>query len=383
MLQEPLSTNCSLIVGGGFGGLTAALSLAERQPRSPVVLIEPRPQFLFQPHLYELLSDELQGWEVAPAYSDLISNRGISWIQDRVVSINTSARTVSTAAGHQLHWNQLLLACGSSPNDFGIPGVKDHALGFQNLDDVHTLKCLIRDLRQRRLSHAALVIVGAGPTGVELACKLADLLTGSARLHLIEQGATILPNSPAFNRERAVAALERRDVTVHLNTAVTGVTQNSVELGSGSPLAHHGLIWTAGSRPNLPDMEPAPAMAKGRLAIDAALRLVDQPSVFAIGDLSCCENDPWPSTAQVAMQQGEAVARSIHQQQQQDEEPTPFRFEDRGEMLSLGIGDATLTGMGITLAGPLAFGIRRATYLTRLPGLSLGLRAAGAWLLGR
>ena len=383
MLQEPLSTNCSLIVGGGFGGLTAALSLAEQQPRRPVVLIEPRSQFLFQPHLYELLSDELQAWEVAPAYRDLISNRGISWIQDRVVSIDTSARTVSTASGHRLPWNQLLLACGSRPNDFGIPGVKDNALGFQNLDDVHTLKCLIRDLRQRRLSHAALVIVGAGPTGVELACKLADLLTGSARLHLIEQGATILPNSPAFNRERAVAALERRDVTVHLNTAVTGVTQNSVELGSGSPLAHHGLIWTAGSRPNLPDMEPAPAMAKGRLAIDAALRLVDQPSVFAIGDLSCCENDPWPSTAQVAMQQGEAVARSIHQQQQQDEEPTPFRFEDRGEMLSLGIGDATLTGMGITLAGPLAFGIRRATYLTRLPGLSLGLRAAGAWLLGR
>ena len=383
MLQEPLSTNCSLIVGGGFGGLTAALSLAEQQPRRPVVLIEPRSQFLFQPHLYELLSDELQAWEVAPAYRDLISNRGISWIQDRVVSIDTSARTVSTASGHQLPWNQLLLACGSRPNDFGIPGVKDNALGFQNLDDVHTLKCLIRDLRQRRLSHAALVIVGAGPTGVELACKLADLLTGSARLHLIEQGATILPNSPAFNRERAVAALERRDVTVHLNTAVTAVTPDSVELGSGSPLAHHGLIWTAGSRPNLPNMEPAPAMAKGRLAIDAALRLVDQTSVYAIGDLSCCENDPWPSTAQVAMQQGVAVARSIHQQQQQDEEPIPFRFEDRGEMLSLGIGDATLTGMGITLAGPLAFGIRRATYLTRLPGLSLGLRAAGAWLLGR
>jgi NADH dehydrogenase len=82
------------------------------------------------------------------------------------------------------------------------------------------------------------------------------------------------------------------------------------------------------------------------------------------------------------MQQGVAVARSI-QQQQLDEDPTAFRFEDRGEMLSLGIGDATLTGMGITLAGPLAFGIRRATYLTRLPGLSLGLRAAGAWLLGR
>ena len=382
MLQEPLSTNSCLIVGGGFGGLTAALSLAEQQPRRPVVLIEPRQQFLFQPHLYELLSGELQAWEVAPAYRDLLSNRGISWIQDRVVSINSSAQTVSTAAGHQFHWEQLLVASGSGPNDFGIPGVKDNALGFQNLDDVHQLKRLIRELRQQRLNNASLVIVGAGPTGVELACKLADLLEGRARLHLIERGATILPNSPAFNRERAAAALERRDVTVHLETAVTAVTPTSIELNSGNPLAHHGLIWTAGSRPNLPDISPAPAMARGRLAIDAQLRLLDQPSVFAIGDVSCCESEPWPSTAQVAMQQGVAVARSI-QQQQLEEDPTAFRFEDRGEMLSLGIGDATLTGMGITLAGPLAFGIRRATYLTRLPGLSLGLRAAGAWLLGR
>ena len=127
----------------------------------------------------------------------------------------------------------------------------------------------------------------------------------------------ILPNSPAFNRERAVAALERRDVTVHLNTAVTAVTPDSVELGSGSPLAHHGLIWTAGSRPNLPNMEPAPAMARGRLAIDAALRLVDQAR-FAV--VIVVPKRSWPSTAK-AMQQGVAVARSIHQQQKQDEGP--------------------------------------------------------------
>lgn len=382
MLQQPSSTNSSLIVGGGFGGLTAALSLAEQQPRRPIVLIEPREQFLFQPHLYELLSGEMQVWEVAPAYKELLSNRGISWIQDRVVGINSSDQTVSTEAGHQFGWGQLLLACGSSPNDFGIPGVQQHALGFQSLEDVHVLKQLVRELRQQRLSHAAVVIVGAGPTGVELACKLADLLDGSARLHLIELGSTILPNSPAFNRERATTALERRDVTVHLDTAVTAVQKTSVELSSGSSLAHSGLIWTAGSRPNLPSMSPQPSLAKGRLAITSSLRLVDHSTVFAIGDVTCCESESWPSTAQVAMQQGVAVAESI-ERQSRGEEPTPFHFEDRGEMLSLGVGDATLTGLGITLAGPLAFGIRRATYLTRLPGLALGLRSAGAWLLGR
>ena len=91
---------------------------------------------------------------------------------------------------------------------------------------------------------------------------------------------------------------------------------------------------------------------------------------------------PWPASAQVAMQQGEATAAAIANLRMK-KLPQPFQFEDRGEMLSLGVGDATLTGMGLTLAGPLAFQLRRATYLTRLPGLSLSLRSAGAWLLNR
>ena len=105
-------------------------------------------------------------------------------------------------------------------------------------------------------------------------------------------------------------------------------------------------------------------------------------STFALGDLSTRPGSPWPASAQVAMQQGDATAAAIANLRK-GEEPQPFQYEDRGEMLSLGVGDATLTGMGLTLAGPLAFQLRRATYLTRLPGLSLGLRSAGAWLLSR
>ena len=120
----------------------------------------------------------------------------------------------------------------------------------------------------------------------------------------------------------------------------------------------------------------------GCLAVDADLRLVDSDNIFALGDLSARPGSPWPASAQVAMQQGDATAAAIATLRM-GEEPQPFQFEDRGEMLSLGVGDATLTGMGLTLAGPLAFQLRRATYLTRLPGLSLGLRSAGAWLLSR
>ena len=155
-----------------------------------------------------------------------------------------------------------------------------------------------------------------------------------------------------------------------------------MDLNNGKSLSHVGLIWTAGSRPSWPPLQPSPALEAGRLRIQPDLSLEGSSGIFAIGDATRHADDPWPSTAQVAMQQGAAVAAAILAMRHQSRS-APFRFEDRGEMLSLGIGDATLTGMGITLAGPLAFQIRRAAYLTRFPGLALGLKSAGAWLLGR
>ena len=381
-MRSPSSTSDAVvIVGGGFGGLFTALALQRRQPNCPIVLIEPRDRFLFQPLLYELLSEELKTWEVAPCYDQLLSNN-ICWIQDTVVHIDQTSRTLQLGSGDCLGWAQLVLATGSETNDFGIPGVKDHSSGFRDLKDVSRLKQWLNNLRQQRDAKAGLIIVGAGPTGVELACKLADLIDGTASVRLVEMGTEILPGSAAFNRERAQAALERKGVVVQLNTSVRDVKSSTAVLADGSVLHHAGLIWTAGSSPSIPAISPAPALQRGRLAIDADLRLVGSVNCFALGDISALPGRPWPASAQVAMQQGDATAAAIASLRK-GEEPNSFQFEDRGEMLSLGVGNATLTGMGITLAGPLAFQLRRATYLTRLPGLSLGLRSAGAWLLGR
>ena len=382
MTTPSASAEAVVIVGGGFGGLFSAMAITARLPDRPVVLIEPQEHFHFQPLLYELLSGELQAWEVAPTYRELLSSRGICWMQDRVTQINLASQELITTSSDRLTWSDLVLATGTELNDFGIPGVRDHAIGFRNLKDVTHLRELMQDLRQRREKDAALVIVGAGPTGVELACKLADLVDGSARIHLVEMGPGILPRSTAFNRERAAAALERRQVCLHLNTAVTRVDKDLVCFRDGSSLQHHGLIWSAGSRPALPQMQPSQHKPGEALSIAADLTVLGQEHVYAIGDCARCVDDPWPATAQVAMQQGDAIAAALSAIGQ-GQDPEPFHFQDRGEMLSLGVGDATLTGLGITLAGPLAFQIRRATYLTRMPGLSLGLRSAGAWLLNR
>ena len=376
-----------VVIGGGFAGLSTALAFSRLHPRPAVVLIEPRDRFVFVPLLYELMSGELKGWEVAPDYASLLQGHGISHLQDRAGSIDLDARCVTTASGHALQYSQLVIATGAQPEDFGIQGVRDNALNFHTLSDLQPLQERVQELRRRPSGTSSLVIAGAGATGVELACKLVDMLNGAAKVQLVELGDQILPRSKAFNREQAEKALKKRGVTVHLNTRVESVTATSVMLSGaqGSSQQHHdGLIWTAGSRPSIPDISPKLELHQGRLPVTESLRLQGYPEVLALGDIAvnpdADELSSWPHSAQTAIQQGQFAAKELKAKLQNNDVNT-FVFNDLGEMLSLGIGDASITGLGLTLAGPLAFKLRRLTYLTRLPGLSLGLRAAGAWLV--
>ncbi len=376
-----------VVIGGGFAGLSTALSFRHVHPRPPVVLIEPRDRFVFVPLLYELLSGELKGWEVAPTYASLLQGRGISHVQDHVQTVDLEAQTVKTASDQTIAYSQLVIATGAQPADFGITGVREHALRFHTLSDLAPLRSCLQQVRLRPSGSSTLVIAGAGATGVELACKLFDLLDGAATIQLVELGEQILPRSKAFNREQAEQALKKRGITVRLNTRVEAVSPTSVTLNGADgafSLAHQGLIWTAGSRPNIPDLSPAVTLQGGRLPVTSALRLESHPEVMALGDIAIHaaeeESSNWPLSAQAAIQQGQFAAKSL-QAELSSRDPGSFVFRDLGEMLSLGIGDASLTGLGITLAGPLAFKLRRLTYLTRLPGLSLGLKAAGAWLV--
>ncbi len=378
-----------VVVGGGFAGLTTALALSRSNQRPPLVLIEPRNRFVFLPLLYELLSGELQSWEVAPTYHSLIAKDGISLVEDFVVKVDTDQEIVITSSGLRLKYSQLVLSTGSAPQDFGVPGVKQNAYMFHQFEDVLRLRHLITEIKISNQRKNVLIIVGAGSTGVELACKLADLLEGKVEIHLIELADSILMNSKSFNQEQAKLALGKRGVLIHLKTRVVAISAEQVELESlqennSSPLSSlsfRGLIWTAGTRAVAPAGLSEKHFREGRIHVDSYLRLKGLKNVFALGDVACNNESSWPLTAQVAMQQGEALAKILIALQQ-GQAPLPFKFLDLGEMLSLGIEDATITGMGVTLSGTRAFQIRRLTYLSKMPKLSLGIRSAGAWLLG-
>ena len=379
--QQPV-----VVVGGGFGGLSAALQLAATAPDVPVILIEPQERFLFLPLLYELLSHELRRWEIAPRYSELLAGKGVVWLQDRVSQIDTMAQQLRTQAGQQLSYGQLVLATGGKPTSFGIPGVEEHCLGFRSLADVDQLQQLVARLKQQQRPLQRLAIVGAGASGVELACKLADLLQGAAVIELIEQGEELLPASRSFNREQAQQALLKRDIRLRTGTRVMAVSATSVNLQRGDSretLSCDGVIWTGGVVGSVPEITPALELdRRGRLPCSSDLRVIGAQHLYAMGDAALCPDasgDAHPATAQVAYQQASCLATNVLHQRR-GEELEPFIWNDLGEMLGLGIGQASLTGMGITLAGAAAFQLRRLAYLARMPGLQHQLRVAGGWL---
>ena len=390
-MAMPDVTAAVVVVGGGFGGLYTALALAAERHHPPILLVEPQERFLFLPLLYELLSGELQSWEIAPRYDSLLAGRGVAWLQDRVVRVDLAARCLHTEAGRRIPWQRLVLATGATTDTFGIPGAESHSLSFRSLADVERLQELVQHLADSGRPLQRLAVVGGGPSGVELACKLADLTASKAVVELIEQGETLLPSSRSFNREQAQLSLQRRDVRVRTRTQVVEVGSDHVVLrrlpeGEQEVLPVQGVIWTAGQRCRTPQISPeVGADRRGRLPCGTDLRLRGHDSVFVVGDLAAVPQvEPTaevslPTTAQVAFQQAPVVAanllRSLRGEPLQD-----FRWNDLGEMLSLGRGEAALTGAGITLAGPAAFQVRRLAYLARLPRLSLQVKAAAGWL---
>ncbi len=386
-----------LIAGGGFGGLYTALALASQRDHPPILLIEPNERFLFLPLLYELLSEELRSWEVAPRYDTLLAGRGVAWLRDRVSRVDAAAGSLVTEQGRRLPYSRLVLATGSRGASFGVPGVEEHATGFRTLADVERLQTLVRRLRAQPRPLQRLAVVGAGPSGVEVACKLADLLEGSTVIELIEQGAELLPQARSFNRDQARGALLRRDIRLRTHTRVLAVEPGLIRLSlvpgreegdCHEDLAIDGVIWTAGVTVAPPPIEPAARLdGRGRLLCGDTLQLADHPDLFALGDVAHvpdAEGEALAGTAQVAFQQADHLARNL-MLSLAGEPLLPFLWKDLGEMISLGIGEASLTGLGLTLAGGVAYRIRQVTYLSRLPGLPHQLKVAAGWIsdLGR
>ena len=205
------------ILGGGFGGLYTALALSKlnwEDGQPDIVLVDQRDRFIFAPLLYELVTEELQTWEIAPPYEELLANTGVRFHQSGVESINTQAQQVQLTDGTQLAYDRIVLALGGeTPMDMA-PGAAEHAIPFRSLEDAYRLKERLRQLEDSietgSIEKVRVAVIGGGYSGVEIACKIADKLGSQGRVRIVERADKILATSPEFNQKAAQKALSEK-----------------------------------------------------------------------------------------------------------------------------------------------------------------------------
>ncbi|MEL6938523.1 MAG: NAD(P)/FAD-dependent oxidoreductase [Cyanobacteria bacterium J06598_1] len=377
------------ILGGGFGGLYTALALSKldwKDQQPDIVLVDQRDRFLFAPLLYEIVTGELQTWEIAPPYEELLANTGVRFHQSGVESIDVEGKSVALTDGETIDYDHIVLALGGeTPMDMA-PGVAEHAIPFRTLEDAYRLKERLRSLENNNPEKIRVAIAGGGYSGVEIACKVAERLAGKGRVRIVERAASILQSSPKFNQEAALKALSDNKVWIDYETTVTNVSADSLTLeykDKTETLPVDIVLWTVGNKvsPAL-DALDLPRNDRRQFTITPTLQVTDHPDIFALGDLADgldADGKTVPTTAQSALQQADYAAWNIWANVT-GRPPLPFRYQHLGEMMTLGSDNATLTGLGIKLDGNLAHVARRLTYLYRMPTLEHQLRVGINWL---
>lgn len=378
------------ILGGGFGGLYTALRLSQLpwigHSKPEIILVDQRDRFIFMPLLYELLTGELQAWEIAPTYVELLADTGIHFIQASVETIQLTDRRVQLSTGESLTYDRLVLAMGGeTPMDLA-PGVQDYALPFRTLEDAYQLESRLQRLENSDRDKIRVAIAGAGYSGIELACQLAERLGDRGRIRIVEMADRILRNSPPFNRQVAEKALSDRGVWVDLETTIASITADELTLsykGQMDTLPVDIVLWTVGTRvaPVIRDL-PLPKTDRGQVKISPTLQVVDHPEIFALGDLASgvdADGQFVPATAQAAFQQADYAGWNLWASL--THRPLlPFKYQHLGEMMTLGTDEAALAGLGLQLSGFPAHVARRMIYLFRMPTLEHQLKVGMSWI---
>ena len=375
-----------VIVGSGFAGINAATNLRKNNSDLSILVIDAKSQFEFKPLLYEVFSDEIQSWEVVPSFDTIFANSGITFLRNTVDFIDLDKKYLILKDNLKVEFEFLILATGSTPNDFSIKGVNEYSYFFNTNQDQSKLKNRLNNSLSKD-DNKKIFIIGAGPSGVELACKINDFYRSKFEITILERTAEILNRNKIFNKEEAQKALEAKNINVLLNSSVVEITDKVLtitnELNQINQFPYFAVIWTAGIKPNLPEFAQKIQTINNKILINDKLQLLGYANVFVLGDISSIEGkSDLPVTAQIAMQQGVHVANNLNLLLQK-ENLLPFKFKDNGEMISLGIGEASISGLGFTLSGKFAFDLRRVIYASKMPKIEKSIKSAASWILGK
>jgi len=378
-----------VIVGAGFGGLNAARAL--RRAPVQVVLVDRNNYHLFQPLLYQVATAGLEPEEIArPARAILRGQKNFDFRMVDVTRVDFAAKRLETSAG-PISYDFLVLAPGGETNFFGLESMQRHGLGLKDIPDAieirnHVLTCfeqaMLEPDPEKRRTLLTFIVVGGGPTGVEMAGALSELIRlvlvkdyprlniKDVRILLLEATDTLLAAMPERLREAAVKTLWRKWIDVRFGAQVADYDGKQIRLKSGEIIPAQTVIWAAGVRasPLNATLGVAPGR-QGRIPVEPTLQIPGHPDVFIIGDAAYLEQDgePLPMVAPVAIQMGQFVARNI-KRQARGQALESFRYRDQGTLATIGRNAAVANVYGIKATGFVAWVMWLGIHIIQLIG---------------
>jgi NADH dehydrogenase len=395
-LQQREALGGTLILGGGFAGSYVARLLGKRG----ATIVSRENFMLYTPMLPEAASGTLEPRHVVVPLR--LMCRHAELVLGRAVSLDQDARLVhveSEVGPAQVRYERLVVALGAVARTLPIPGLAEHGLGFKSLADAIYLRNHV--LRQLELADAALsaedakrhlsfVFVGAGYAGVEALAELSDLLRDTVRFYprlkgvrqrwvLVDAAPKILPEIPRRLGDYAARELWKRGVDIRVSTTLESVEEHAVALSDGTRLETETLVWTAGVKANpLLARLDLPLDERGRVIVDATLRVEGVESVWALGDGARVPNEATPGqfdppTCQHALRQARRLTKNL------TGTPRPYRYRMLGQVATLGRHKGIADVIGLRLRGFLGWFVTRTYHLYQLPLLTRKLRVVTDW----
>ena len=405
--------NKVLVLGGGFGGYTAAKDLCgliSRRDDVGVLVIAKNNFFTFWPMVPGIVSSDIDSRNVAQPLRRALITSGASFRRAEAKGVDHDRKVVVADGGIEFPYDHLIISLGGLPNYFGIPGVEEHALSMRGVEDAERIRnrvierfeevSLIRgDVPASKLTF---VVIGAGATGVETASEIHTLVHDAlapdypnidphrVRIVLLEGLPNILPELDPALRKAARARLVNQRIEVMTNAMAEEITANCVKLKGGQEIPSENVIWTAGNRPNVGlEGTELPIDRRNGIKVDEYLRVEGYDDLWAIGDCAAVadvrqeDGKMVPPTAQAAIQQGHVVARNVLATiDGKTDELQGFEYRPLGQLVELGSDFAVNEVMGVRFTGLAAAVFWRMAYLVRLNSPQSKARVAADWLVG-
>jgi NADH dehydrogenase len=391
----------TLIMGGGFAGSYVARLLGKRG----ATIVSPDNFMLYTPMLPEAASGTLEPRHAVVPLRLMCPHADL--VLGRAAALDEPARGVSVTTDHgslEIEYEQLVVALGAVSRTLPIPGLAEHGFFFKSLPDAirlrnHVLRQLeaadtMADRSEPAKTHLTFVFVGAGYAGVEALAELSDLVRDALRhyprlrgmwqgWYLVDAAPKVLPEIPTRLGEYAAKELTRRGVLIHVSTTLESVEEQVVRLSDGSRIETETLVWTAGVAPHPLVAELGlPLDERGRIVVDAGLRVEGRDSVWALGDCARVPNTatpehPDPPTSQHALRQARRLAKNL--KAAPSRQPKPYRYRMLGQVATLGRYKGIADVGGIRLRGFPGWFVTRTYHLYQLPLLSRKLRVVADW----